>query len=218
MSHHNANGYDLSVHLPLWSITHTGHSRIALRTRGEIERGVILDAIRSERFKAELIAAPRRILEAELETELPGDLKLHVVEESSSLRYLVIPQNPLPSQYPESDSWLEMAEWVMQGRASTLLDNDDLCVLLARAWQDPTYLTRLCLDPITILCSDFGLELTPDAEVRVEVETADSLFIVIPFLAGEWEEAFCASTFTSYVNQPMMVGQQLTLPTTSEGC
>lgn len=62
--------------------------------RSDVEAQVIARAWRDPRFKRALMESPRRVLQEVLETEIPRDVRIRVVEETEDTLYLVLPRNP----------------------------------------------------------------------------------------------------------------------------
>jgi hypothetical protein len=61
--------------------------------RRQAETKIISKALTDGKFKDELKANPRAVLERELSVKLPGNLKINVVEEAPDSVYLVLPHS-----------------------------------------------------------------------------------------------------------------------------
>jgi hypothetical protein len=59
--------------------------------RAEMERRLIERSLQDDVFRQQLLADPRAIIERETETQLPEDLRVVAVEETSDTIYLVLP-------------------------------------------------------------------------------------------------------------------------------
>ena len=64
--------------------------------RSEVERRLVQRSIEDEDFRQKLLDDPKGALEQELETQLPEDVEVRVVEESPKTIYLVLPGTSLP--------------------------------------------------------------------------------------------------------------------------
>ena len=59
--------------------------------RAEMERSIVQRSIEDEDFRQRLLEDPRKVVEQELETRLPDNVEVRVVEESADTIYLVLP-------------------------------------------------------------------------------------------------------------------------------
>src|SRR5215212_1180576 len=64
--------------------------------RSEVERRLVQRSIEDEDFRQKLLDDPKGALEQELDTQLPEDVEVRVVEESPKTIYLVLPGTSLP--------------------------------------------------------------------------------------------------------------------------
>ena len=64
--------------------------------RSGVERRLVQRSIEDEDFRQKLLDDPKGTLEQELETRLPDDVEVRVVEESPQTIYLVLPGTSLP--------------------------------------------------------------------------------------------------------------------------
>jgi hypothetical protein len=67
--------------------------------RKEFEAQIVKKAWKDPKFKKELLADPKAVLEKELkavskDAKLPASMKVNVVEETADTIYLVLPRNP----------------------------------------------------------------------------------------------------------------------------
>jgi hypothetical protein len=77
--------------------------------RSEVQRRLVQRSIEDEDFRKKLLDDPKWALEQVLETQLPEDVEVRVVEESPKTIYLVLPGTGLPPDEGEelSDQELE---------------------------------------------------------------------------------------------------------------
>lgn len=69
----------------------------SLNTRAELEKKLIEQAWESETFKEELIKNPRAVINRELkQQQIPENVEIEVLQETTNKVYLVLPQNPTP--------------------------------------------------------------------------------------------------------------------------
>ena len=64
--------------------------------RADVQRRLVQRSIEDEDFRQKLIDDPKGALEQELDTQLPEDVEVRVVEESPKTIYLVLPGTSLP--------------------------------------------------------------------------------------------------------------------------
>jgi hypothetical protein len=62
--------------------------------RERFKSKIIERAKKDEAFKAQLISNPRKAIESELGKSLPAHVQFHVVEETASSLYVVLPESP----------------------------------------------------------------------------------------------------------------------------
>jgi len=82
---------------------------------GELEPRLIARAWQEEGFKQQLLADPRAAIAAETGGSVPPGLELRVVEETATVRYLVLPQNTTQL----SDEQLELTAGGLCGGAGS---------------------------------------------------------------------------------------------------
>ena len=77
--------------------------------RSEVQRRLVQRSIEDEDFRKKLLDDPKWALEQVLETQLPEDVEVRVVEEGPKTIYLVLPGTGLPPDEREelSDQELE---------------------------------------------------------------------------------------------------------------
>jgi Nitrile hydratase, alpha chain len=94
--------------------------------RAEIERTLVQRSLEDEEFRQRLLEDPRAVVEQELETQLPEDVEVRVVEESAQSIYLVLPSASVVGEGGEiSDRDLEA---VAGGAADIWGSTDKTCV------------------------------------------------------------------------------------------
>jgi hypothetical protein len=62
--------------------------------RERVKVRIVERAQKDEAFKAQLKSDPRKAIESELGKSLPANVQFHVVEETASSLYLVLPESP----------------------------------------------------------------------------------------------------------------------------
>ena len=72
----------MTPNLPLWSYQLQQNSKLAVKTRKDLEVHLITRALKDEGFKQELLANPKTLVEQELGTKLPEELEINVLEET----------------------------------------------------------------------------------------------------------------------------------------
>ena len=79
--------------------------------RAEMERRLIERSLQDDVFRQQLLADPRAIIEREIGTQLPEDLRVVAVEETADTIYLV-----LPSTSPVGEGG-DLADWALEAVA-----------------------------------------------------------------------------------------------------
>ena len=62
--------------------------------RDSIKSKIVEKARKDEGFRASLKSNPRKAIEEAMGMKIPGHVQFHVVEESASSLYVVLPENP----------------------------------------------------------------------------------------------------------------------------
>ena len=116
--------------LSLWSYQLQQNSKLAVRTRKELEINLITRALKHEDFRQELVANPKAVVEKELGSKLPDDLEIKVLEETEDTLYMVLPCNPYEGISEEDLKTLvgmtyeDVARWVLEQHRNTLLNEE----------------------------------------------------------------------------------------------
>ena len=88
--------------------------------RAEMERRLIERSLQDDVFRQQLLADPRAIIEREIETQLPENLRVVVVEETADTIYLVLPStSPVGEGGKLADQELEAVTGGDAGSTST---------------------------------------------------------------------------------------------------
>jgi hypothetical protein len=93
--------------------------------RSEVQRRLVQRSIEDEDFRKKLLDDPKGALEQELETQLPEDVEVRVVEENPKTIYLVLPGTSLPLD--EGGELSDRALDAVAGGASTWTDETCEC-------------------------------------------------------------------------------------------
>jgi Nitrile hydratase, alpha chain len=113
--------------LPLWSYQLQQDSKLAVKTRKDLEIHLITRALKDEGFRQELVANTKAVVEKELGAKLPEELEINVLEETEDTIYMVLPCNPY-ERISEEDlktlvgmTYKNVAQWVLVQQSFTLL-------------------------------------------------------------------------------------------------
>jgi hypothetical protein len=176
----------MTPHLPLWSYQLQQNSKLAVKTRKDLEVHLITRALKDEEFKQELMANPKAVVKQELGTKLPDDIEYNVIEETETALYIVLPSNPYEGlTEPELQALLgltleDVALWVFEQQRNTMLDEASSVAMISRAWKDEAFKQELLSNPKVTLANKLGI-LTPDSfDIQVVSENSNSLYLVLP--------------------------------------
>jgi len=191
MDGQNKDFKGITPNLPLWSYQLQRDSKVAVKTRKDLEIHLITRAFKDEEFRRELLANPKAVVEKELGTKLREDIKIQVLEETETTLYMVLPSNPYEGlTEPELQAALGMtyedvAQWVLEQQRNTLLDETGSVAVISRAWKDEAFKQELLCFPKTVIEKEWGTPIPTDIELRVFEETFHTLYLMIPRLGDD---------------------------------
>ena len=177
---------------PLWSYQLQRNSKLAVRTRKDLETQLIARAFKDSAFKQDLLANPKVVVQKELGAQLPEGIEIHLLEETESTLYMVLPSNPYGELTPELKADLgitleDVARWVLEQQRNALLDETSSVEMITRAWKDPAFKHELICSPKTVIEKEWGTAIPADIEIRVFEETAQTIYLVLPRLGDNLE-------------------------------
>ncbi|UFH52836.1 NHLP leader peptide family RiPP precursor [Spirosoma sp. KNUC1025] len=185
-------------------------SQLKLITRREIERKAIINAIKDESFKNNLINRPKEVLEEINKIRMPQDLSISVIEETDDDYYFILPHNPYEG-INETElrnslgvDMLDIAKWVLERQVYYEDNKIEIANIISKSWTNPEYKKLLLVDPILLLRKEFGESLKVEADIKILEETENHWFIVIPKITDETINE--TNTIDGFVNMPMVVG------------
>ena len=171
---------------PLWSYQLQRDSRLAVRSRKDLEVQLIAKSFQDKAFKQELLANPKVVVEQELGTKLPEELEVNVLEETETTFYMVLPSNPY-EEFSEPElmtslgmTYKDVAQWVLEQQRSALLDENSNVSVITRVWKDQEFKQELLCHPKTVIEKEIGMKVPSDFEIKVFEETAHTLYLVLP--------------------------------------
>jgi hypothetical protein len=197
--------------LPLWSYQVQSDSKLAVRTRKDLEIHLITRALKDEGFKQELLANPKEVVEKELGTKLPDDLEINVLEETEDSLYMVLPCNPYEGMLEEElkDSlemtYEDVAQWVLEQQRNTFMDEESSIILIARAWKNKAFKERLLCQPEKVINEEICKSLPEKIRVVVFNETINIVYIVLPKAVDNFKELSEGSTDKSLLEANMIM-------------
>lgn len=184
---------NITPNMPLWSYQMQRNSKLAVRSRKDLEAQLIARSLKDEVFKQELLANPKVVVEKELGTKLPEESDIKVLEETENTLYMVLPSNPYSGlTQPELKalmglSYEDVAHWVLDQQRNTLLDETSSVALITRCWQDQAFKHELIASPKSVIEKEWGTAISADIEISVFEETAHTLYLVLPKLGDDLE-------------------------------
>ena len=190
MNEQDNNRKETTPELPLWSYQMQLDSKLAVRTRKDLELQLIARCFEDKEFYQELLANPKGAIEKEFKTQLPQNIEIQVVQEAETTLFMVLPYNPYQLSEEELKNFVGMtyedvALWVYQDIRSTLLDEKSSITLLSRFWKDEEFKQKLLENPKVVIEKELGRTVAEDIGISVLVETPDLLYIVLPDLTNE---------------------------------
>ena len=177
----------------LWSYQLQRNSKLAVRTRKDLEAQLIARAFKDSAFKQDLLANPKVVVEKELGTKLPEDIEINVLEETKTTLYMVLPSNPYEGlTEPDLKAYLGMtlkdvARWVLEQQRNAMLDETSSVEMITRSWKDQAFKHELICSPKTVIEKELATAIPADLEIRVFEETAHTLYLVLPRLGDDLE-------------------------------
>ena len=125
-------------------------------------------------FRKQVLSAPAATLRSS-GIEVPATLEVRVVENTQSLRYLVLPSRP------EGFSGIEPGQPLPPSRAATSTAEklSAHARLVVDTWSDANLKARLLKDPIAVL-AERGIAMPPATELRVVEATDSCVYLALP--------------------------------------
>lgn len=191
MNNQDKTPQGITPNLPLWSYQLQQNSKLAVKTRKDLEIHLITRALKDEDFRQDLVANPKAVIESELGAKLADELEINVLEETEDTLYMVLPCNPYEGISEEDLKTLmgmtyeDVAQWVLEQQRNTLLDEESSVKLMARVWKDKAFQQYFLSDPIKLLEQEFKQSFPEETRIQILVETANALHIVLPQLIDE---------------------------------
>jgi Nitrile hydratase, alpha chain len=182
----------ITPNLPLWSYQLQQDSKLAVKTRKDLEIHLITRALKDEGFRQELIANPKAVVEKEIGTKLPEELEIMLLEETEDTLYMVLPCNPYEGMSEEELKALvgmtyeDVAHWIFDQQRTSLLDEASAVAIFSRAWQDQTFRQELLSTPKAVVQNELQIMIS-DVEICVLEESVHHLYIVLPKVADNFE-------------------------------
>jgi hypothetical protein len=96
------------------------------KNRREFETSLIAKAWRDEAFKQELISNPNAVYARELGEQLPENLNIRIMEETSDTIYLALPTTPQVSEELSEEALESVAGgwYFVHGKSDTIMGSD----------------------------------------------------------------------------------------------
>ena len=176
----------MTPNLPLWSYQLQQNSKLALRTRKDLDVHLITRSLKDEEFKQELLANPKVVVEQELRTKLPEELEINVIEETEDTLYMVLPCNPYEGMSEEEMkaslgmTYEDVAQWVLEQQKNTLLDDASSVMMLSRVWKDEAFKRDLLSHTKATLAKELGSKIPVCVDIKVVSESPNILYLVLP--------------------------------------
>jgi hypothetical protein len=192
MSNEKQFSQGFTPNLPLWSFQLQKDSKLALKTRKDLEIHLITRALKDESFRAELIANPKAVIEQEIGSKLPDELKITVLEETEDTIYMVLPCNPYEGLSEEElkaslgMTYEDVAQWVLEQQRNAFLDEESSITLIARAWRDETFKQNLLTNPASLIEQEVNdVKVPSELSIQVVAETVNRVQITLPYILDE---------------------------------
>jgi hypothetical protein len=186
MSNEKQFSQGFTPNLPLWSFQLQKDSKLALKTRKDLEIHLITRAWKDESFRTELIANPKAVIEQEIGSKLPDELEITVLEETEDTIYMVLPCNPYEGLSEEElqatlgMTYEDVALWVLEQQRNTLLDGESSIKILSQSWRNEEFKKKLLMNPETVLQEQVGLNMPTNIGFKLLNENSKAIYIVVP--------------------------------------
>lgn len=215
MNNQDKTPQGITPNLPLWSYQLQQDSKLAVKTRKDLEIHLITRVLKDEGFRQELVANPKTVMEKELGAKLPEELEIKVLEETEDTLYMVLPCNPYEGISEEElqaslgMTYEDVALWVLEQQRNALLDEESNVTIMAQAWRDEAFKQELLNNPIKAIEKKLGEKIQEEIQgiqLQMFTETSSILFMVLPNKALIQAEP---AIINSLINMPMVVGSGL---------
>ncbi|MBH8562238.1 NHLP leader peptide family RiPP precursor [Nostoc sp. CENA67] len=201
----------ITPNLPLWSYKLQQDSKLAVKTRKDLEIHLITCALKNEGFRQELITNPKAVVEKQIGTKLPEELEIKVLEETEDTLYMVLPCNPYEGISEEElkvflgMTYEDVARWVLEQQRNALLSEENSVKLMVQAWRDQEFKNKLLLNPKIVIQQELASEIPSSLSIQIQEETANSLYIIIPSILENFE-VYNLGSEVSNLNMPIVIG------------
>jgi hypothetical protein len=174
--------------LPLWSYQLQSDSKVAVKTRKDLEIHLIARSFEDEAFRQELLANPKAVIERELGTKLPEGIEINVLEETETTLYMMLPSNPYEG-LAESElkailglTLEDVADWVLEQNRNVFLEDKSSAIMITRAWRDEVFKQELLAHPQAVIEKELDKKIPEGIEIKIFAETTNTLYILLPRL------------------------------------
>jgi hypothetical protein len=206
MSNEKQFSQGFTPNLPLWSFQLQKDSKLALKTRKDLEIHLITRALKDGSFRAELIANPKAVIEQEIGSKLPDELEITVLEETADTVYMVLPCNPYEGVSEEElqanlgMTYEDVAQWVIEQQRSTFLDEESMINIMVRAWSNEEFKQELFDNSIKVVETELEEKIAESINIKVFTETAQNFYIVMPDMLEKFDPLNAKTNLLSDVN------------------
>ena len=186
MSNEKQFSQGFTPNLPLWSFQLQKDSKLALKTRKDLEIHLITRALKNESFRAELIANPKAVIEQEIGSKLPDELEITVLEETEDTIYMVLPCNPYEGISEEElqaslgMTYEDVAQWVLEQQRNEMLDEKSSVAIISQAWKYEEFKQAFLNNPKIILEQELKIQIPSDRQIKIFEESKNSIIIIAP--------------------------------------
>jgi len=186
MSNEKQFSQGFTPNLPLWSFQLQKDSKLALKSRKDLEIHLITRALKDESFRGELIANPKAVIESELGTKLPDELEINVLEETEDTIYMVLPCNPYEGLSEEElqaslgMTYEDVAQWVLEQQSYHFLNENDSQKVMSKIWKDSQFEQEFFLNPYLVIEKEIGQKIPETVRIKLLEEKFNLLYLVVP--------------------------------------